>query len=351
MSIIRLKYYPGKSNTLLLPWLISLAVIFWILATSLYWVFPANSINSIGLSIKKSFLSNDDLLHLIGLQHHPLNDWAIDELINSKYDLTTVNSLQHLAEYGNEWESSAANLILFRFRDDPEIRLISLLQMLNANQNEYFFDRIYERFQPEDSDYASLLLEKYLTTREGELRLYPALIKLCKDPLVSEQLIFGSINSQDINKKRQALSVIEQIPELDPTLIGNEDIVNAAIVLANDSNIEIRAEAIKALGSHGSNIEAVKSLIYSLYNDSSQTVRLKSLQALNNNVSDSYIKEIALDFINSSDHSLKNEARRILNKHKNKIIIKNIIIASIILAIVAIPSLLVIKARLIRLKH
>jgi hypothetical protein len=188
---------------------IKLVVIFF--ATSLFvafvWIFTLQGWTKLfsayeGLLLipRKAGATQTDLLNESTNRRSPISDWALDKIINSSFNESTISEARELAESNDRWSCITANLILFKFRDNPEIRLEKMLAMVNINESEEYFFRIYSRIGPADNEFAMQILEAYQESPEGRFRLRVALLNLWRSPNIVQYFVLDPIqygNKQD----------------------------------------------------------------------------------------------------------------------------------------------------------
>lgn len=224
------------------------------------------------------FTSDEELLDNLKKGHYA-TETAVDELLRRGPRSDIITELNLLAHQGNVWEQNAANIILFRFRDHPEIRLNNMLQSVALPQSADFFILSFSRFNPSDCDFAPMILETYQFFPEGR-KTTLALYQISAVANVRNELVFKRINSELEQDRLAAARAVYSIGLYNQSMRGCNELIGASVGLLNDPCVEVRMEAAKSLSMHGCNIRSTQALFQALSDDGSELVRLEALKAI-----------------------------------------------------------------------
>jgi len=264
------------------------------------------------LLFTKTRLTSLQLIDVMGQPRNRLNSWAIDQLIAKGYDPLALDALRRLAENGDHWQKSGANIVLFRMRDKPDERLETLLSMMTLVESEEFFIRFTSEFQPQDSEYAPTVYSAYLSSPEAHLRLPPVLFKMWRSSLVRNHFVLDPLASKSAEDRAMAARMIALAPEVDSAMVGDSSLVDAALSLVDDPNDQVRTEAVKALRYHGRRTDSIEALAAVLRHDRSPSVRLEALRSLRALAPSDFVADLAAELGTDSSDQVKSEARSVL---------------------------------------
>jgi hypothetical protein len=245
-----------------------------------------------------------------------------------------------------------SNFALFRLRDEPEKRLVALLDRLEAgNRYEAFAITMLFYYDIEPAADAAFVdvFKRYLSSENPDVRdaVRVALGQLPDYGDTVSQAVQDSAASS-ANERRSAVFTLGQLGLKNPALQGNPEIIHRLIALLDDTDSLVRGLACDALAKHGYSAESFAALQSLLEEHPDEWTRVAALDALDRIGSDDQIGPILHEALIDKSKNVRDEAAALRKARVLKTLVSPLLIVPVVSIIVAVGALIYLWRRRLR---